>query len=689
MNKKPLAVICSLLALPCFYWAHSIFIASSAHVSNDIPSHQISHKEPYQSELLEAETELINTTVCNDYASHIEDIPSWQSQAEQRIQHTLSSLQLQGLGEHQLDYISSASGLGVVRGRMLRPESKYYQSIDAIPSYSNGILSQQQAGVFWAYLRSQDLAGLINAYQKNHIHPSKHVSVYDSPISLILKQLKNSHKGTISELVTSGILVTYQDLVTATELGIDSTQMAQLLDASGLAPNEIWYDYELNRYTSLANVAISAFRPELVAFWLKSGSPAIADPFADNALDILSKPPTDKAEHIELIIRLLLEHGVRPSHVSSSQQLHSWLSGKTIELFKAQLQPTEVSMPSAWQETIESGITSLYKAVLSDLVAPENLSSTHPCFLSVGRVKTQLVFDRGYAYEHHSDLQQQTVDVNKIRLSAEELVNEVSEQNNDPDMIVRILGQQPDLLNKTAVDHYRYEQLKALLAALKEQKALLSEAELAKQAKLQEAITEAFTTAQKGNWQQAVEQMAQLEPQIEQQEMLDALLIMAISTHASIDEITGLLEKGAQLNPQTILNLVQTQNLTLIKELVSYDLDLHFVDPLGRNALIYAVLLRRPKIMTYLLKHKVSVKPDPYGLDALDFALEQVENGSSAMELVAGNHMGLRDNFFYISQLLYAGAPIESSHRQRVEAYQSSNPILYKEIISAFPSFQL
>ncbi|MBR8841924.1 hypothetical protein [Pseudoalteromonas sp. JC3] len=692
MSKKSLLIAsATLLALLCLYWTYLAFdnIEENVITREPLQSNNIGQYQHTSSGSVATQPEETLSVMCNDYASDIDDMVSWQALAEQRIQYIFSSMQHQGLGENQLDYISKAAGLGILRGRMLRPESKYYQSVDAIPHYANGILSQRQADMFWAYLRSQDIKGLITAYQQNKIQASKRVSVYDTPVSLILTQLQGDNSNVISELTSSGILVTYQDLVTATQLGIAPTLMAQLLDASGLTPSEVWYDDELEHYTSLTNVAIAAINSELTTFWLKEGSPAIADPFSNNALDLLSPAPTDKADEVESIILLLLANGVRPSNELSSKRLLHWLSDGTLAQYKTQLQHVENAIPSEWQDEIESGVDKLYRAVLSDIVAPEKLSKAHPCFHSVGRAKIQLVFNREHAYEQLNNEQLQAVNVKEIKQSAESLVTTVTEQNTDPSMIVRVLGQEPDLLNKMAVDHYRYEQLKALLARHTEQQAQLSDEEKAKQAKLQEAITEAFTLAQKGNWQQAADHMTEQNAQIEQQEMLNALLTMAISTNASIDEITRLLEKGARLGPQTILNLVRTHNLPLIKALVKYDLDLHFVDPLGRNALLYAVLLRTPKIMTYLLRHKVSVKPDPYGLDALDFALEQVENGASAMELAAGNNMSLNDSFFYISQLLYAGAPIESSHKQRVAAYQNSNPILYKEIISAFPSFKL
>jgi len=150
-------------------------------------------------------------------------------------------------------------------------------------------------------------------------------------------------------------------------------------------------------------------------------------------------------------------------------------------------------------------------------------------------------------------------------------------------------------------------------------------------------------------------------------EFLSIALMQAIDNKAPFEIIEELLNQGATINPAAILTLSITNNVFLTKKLLNYGLDLHFVDPIGRNALSYVLKIGKAREMfDFLLEHGVSINPLKNALDPLDIALQTLTRR--------------RTGIYYVNQLLTRGAIIEPSHQELLTKLKNQYPNLYSQI---------
>ena len=151
---------------------------------------------------------------------------------------------------------------------------------------------------------------------------------------------------------------------------------------------------------------------------------------------------------------------------------------------------------------------------------------------------------------------------------------------------------------------------------------------------------------------------------------------------APFDVVAKLLARTGELPADAAILVARrrTGGREVLEKLQENDLDLHFVDSSGVNAVGAAALKMSSRdTLEYLLDEGVAVKLDTAGYDPLDYVLlnlvhePRFRNGGTAA--VA-----------WIETLLDHDAPIEASHLQLMELLGIDRPDTYADIIDAVPA---
>ena len=205
-------------------------------------------------------------------------------------------------------------------------------------------------------------------------------------------------------------------------------------------------------------------------------------------------------------------------------------------------------------------------------------------------------------------------------------------------------------------------------------------------ARIIEAVSEAIS---EGRWDDAMS----LADQLALDSLYDELLFGALFFGAPMDVIEALIDRiGGALPERAILTLAAAPNeraLAVAKALGQhYDLDLHFVDERGRNAVSEAVSLfwdtqlnsvvvdeNVARWLTFLADNSVAMKPDGGGMDPLDIVLLEM------LQRPATNRAGVRVARFLIDH----GAPVGASHQDLVEEIALADWDGYRRLMQEVP----
>jgi len=166
---------------------------------------------------------------------------------------------------------------------------------------------------------------------------------------------------------------------------------------------------------------------------------------------------------------------------------------------------------------------------------------------------------------------------------------------------------------------------------------------------------------------------------------LDAAIVRALISNSPEKIIIDLLDLGGKLPPDAILLLAPMGHVKLAEALLSYGLDLYYVNSVGMNAiseLIYFPILiefndvsDQRQMLLFLLNQGVKIKSSPQGLDALNFALMNIDKSD-----ISAN---------YARILIAHGARIETSHRQQIAKLKIKNIKRYQYIVDLIPELSL
>ncbi len=153
-------------------------------------------------------------------------------------------------------------------------------------------------------------------------------------------------------------------------------------------------------------------------------------------------------------------------------------------------------------------------------------------------------------------------------------------------------------------------------------------------------------------------------------------LMEQAAQHANITTLKQIIAAGGKLPDGMIAQLAATGDLERTRTLQPLGLNFSFIDGFGRNAISFAMMPPgHYDMIEFLLDQDVSVKPTSKGLDPLDYALKFVNHDK--------RYQGL------IRLLIDNGAPVEKSHRQKIQLLKFSNPELYNELVLHIPELRI
>lgn len=192
-------------------------------------------------------------------------------------------------------------------------------------------------------------------------------------------------------------------------------------------------------------------------------------------------------------------------------------------------------------------------------------------------------------------------------------------------------------------------------------------------------LVKVFELAQQGLWDEAIDLMSSLN--IENKVAMSNLLIVALATKPKFEIYQYLLERGAILPKNTVYMLMLIDNAGLAEKLLPYGLNLlQYVDPRGYTGLMLAVEHNAGSMFNLLIQKGADINGNGNGngngneFDALDIALAKFGINSS--------------DTYFIKALLFNGAEIKLSHKQRVEEIKQTNIGLYLLLLQITPEFR-
>lgn len=168
----------------------------------------------------------------------------------------------------------------------------------------------------------------------------------------------------------------------------------------------------------------------------------------------------------------------------------------------------------------------------------------------------------------------------------------------------------------------------------------------------------------------------------------EVLLLVALRSNPSADALLSMVERaGGKLPEDAILDLAgnsRGQRTNMAHLLEPYGLDAGFVDAEGRNA--WSVLAERGwdgertlAFAEFLRAQAVPVKATAFGLDALDIVLLRLLR----VLRIPGETARMARLF------IDAGAEVELSHRQLVQAIADANANAYRALVDAVPELSV
>ena len=633
-----------------------------------------------------------NTELCDEFFDHALETPEWQQLKAEQIKTMFIALKDQGYRSDKYDLMAVSTGIGLHKGRDIREQQGENNSLFANIIKQQRTFGRSQSVLFNRYLMKKDFVEMIKAFSDKTFPINKYVQgrhYYLSPIALVIESVEDSFT-VVSHLIDAGVVVTYHDLMTATEFGFDENKLSYLYNNSQLDAAKVWRDD--GRYESLVTIALAHRQLEAFSYWLSQGSPPVPDAFSKNTLDKLSLVDV-KADYetIERMFVVLMQYDVIAHNANTYSNLKSWLKPALFNQYETQLKRQHPYQASPELQQDVSNATIQFMNTLFDTSVT---TSTHSeqvvrCFIDKAKERVSQLFSAQLsenALKDSDPLEHRLIKANQL------LVQTKLEQGSAKNILAK-LAINRDWVTKLAADIYMDERIRTLderIRTLSKQSQRyrqqyvknLSEADRKRYYQLFNEIRK-YNGADK--WSKIVAAFQELKnirsrylnADSSVQRMEDAhLMFLALYLGKGIEVIKELISHGAVFPTYTVGLLSVTDNIVLLKQLVALGLDLYQSNLDGENGLVDSINNQAIKMTEYLIYHGVSIAQNVYGSDALDHVLTSGELSNN--------------NIMHITSLLInAGAMVELSHQQATRHLKVTNAPLYQQLIERFVELKL
>ena len=412
--------------------------------------------------------------------------------------------------------------------------------------------------------------------------------------------------------------------------GVAAEDFLALLDISAIDPKATW-----SNGANLAKLAAIRMRPELLRALLSRGVDPTAEPlwrparngYRSTLDDLASLPPPANPARLNDVVAELVAAGDQP-------YLPSTLAILGARLPEASLPPLRADAALAVADAEVSATATLLSSEVARWTAEVDAAT---------RLEVRCMYALVAATEHKKGAFEGKGLVAKQRFQ--------------------------EALAK------RYEMWLAELSRTAGAGADETAGETPEQARARERWSAAIAA---GDWETALELVG---PNPLAYEML---LLVALRSNPSAEALLAMVERaGGRLPGDAILDLAgnnRGERTNMARLLEPYGLDAGFVDAEGRNA--WSVLAERGwdgertvAFARFLRAKSVPVKATAFGLDALDIVLLRLLR----VPRLVGDTARMARVF------IDAGAEVERSHRQLVEAIEDANADAYRALVDAVP----
>ena len=279
----------------------------------------------------------------------------------------------------------------------------------------------------------------------------------------------------------------------------------------------------------------------------------------------------------------------------------------------------------------------------------------HQCFYVLGKKLTR------FSLKNKSRKKSKVVEKSIEKPNIDPLLTEAKNKFSSDYDIEAYLGSKNTLNSKRAIELYRQEKLNKLVSEMKND----SDIDPIKE----EILIKIYKLAKQQKWSEAINLLENFD--IQNDELLNTLIVLAINTNAEFSIIKDFLDKGGKLLPNTISTLIRNDNSTLAKQLMDYGLNINTVDLLGSNSISQAVKNKALSMFMFLIDEGAEINNSSVGYDALDIALMQFTTN--------------KGDLIYIDKLIANGARIELSHKQISAEIRNEKLNYYIELIGRNP----
>lgn len=588
------------------------------------------------------------------------------------IKQMLRGLVQQGESEVVLDWLSVTSGLGLDRGRLLRLPSDDFAAIPAYDDANLVVPDLEYYNLLSIAEISGDITPIMKALEKSAFPTNAfyYSNSYRKPLSLfsfLLFISKRDDHSFIEQMIDADITISMADLAYLTQNNYSQEIIKQVYHASNVEVDTV-LEY-LGNKTSLTIIALENNKLDIASFWLSEGSPSQTDLYSYNAFDLLIEHYSDvETSSFKKFLKQLQQQKLLPTYHGNLLKLQSLVSTETFKNYQKAFNNKLSKLTQVEEDRINQLTEQVHDIVLDKLVSYETTSKPrHKCSWINGRLLaselmsgllTDLLNFKMAVPKQKISFVQKTVTTG---LAAD--IEQAKNIYDSPAEIIKHLSIDESLTSKQKVALYRLDVLKELGRKVS---TITEENE-----EITATLTEIFQLARQGKWQQARSLLNQMN--VVNEEALQTLMFIAISTNADFSFIVSLFKEGASIPENIIYHLIINNNTELTKNLLPYGLKLKFSNPLLFDSPLALAVENRALNMVNLLIEQGSTLSADFGYDALDRALQQINTAEY--------------NFPYVATLLGAGAKIKASHREIVSQLKINNIELYFKLIGRYPQF--
>lgn len=472
-------------------------------------------------------------------------------------------LEAAGLEDKHIDTISDLAGLDAGLTANLRSgwghsQLDRFEYLDEMASffYHGGeSLDVYQSTFLDQVIQQQDFGALLQALHQGGLRPNQR-HVFRSLFGYILYAYPQLSSEQITQLLDAGLVPEGSALVAAIMRKLPDEHMDLLLARADDDLGSTWY--HLSEPINLVTLAGKALRPRLVEHLVTRGvplKPDFHDRPAPNLLDALPTPYTP-AEHTAALqlVEIALKSQLQPAYPSTSERLGAWLPAELQQRYASLLQ-SELTIPDMYNEKVQQ---------LKELLSQRD-----------AEIDDALVVESHCLGEHQID----------------ELA--VIANANDSENLTLIrkktwLAQQPQpgfqFISRTPDEIAHLDELYA-------------------NPRWHEVVAKQISAEQAGDWEAL---LGLLSEQVTIENNVGAYseaLRQSLHFGSRAPEFfrDALLQRGAKPEPDAILQLARHDNVDLVRKLIPFGLDLHYVNARGENALSICLQAMRSRDMLVLL----------------------------------------------------------------------------------------